>query len=522
MKRIPALDSIRGLLLVLMTINHLIWISGGRSILQLFTQQPLGQFGSAEGFVFISALLAGAIYSKPSLTSLDVRKKAFSRAFTIYRYHLLCLLAVCGWVVFCVYNLPSTRHLMGPNLPNILVAPLETSILSALLINKPNYFDILPLYVLFMLILPVAIAAYRRGLMWLVLLISIGIWLASGSISDAMLLPLFKAISPEMQVQTGYFDPFAWQLLFIAGSALGYLQHKESFSWRHPALTVVALIIAALLFVAHHGAFAQYGIHQGVLYSQASKPELGWLRLLNLATWVYLIALIIESYPKVLVFRPLSYLGRHSLHVFSWQAVLIYVAAPFLNEIRYEAVYLIAVALLTATLWIPAWQRESKSTAATQQRNRLLTATAFLALIAVNFGLVNSPAPTVDSAGVNTGPMPLTIEIKQLVDQTSPVFVMVYDEKDDLMGGASVHARPYSVEEVTQGVTIEELAAGHYAIFAFQDTDQNMTLSFGAGGIPSEGFGYSNDPLLQGMPTMDQIKFAHNAPQTQTIRMNNF
>ncbi|GAL08888.1 OpgC protein [Photobacterium aphoticum] len=43
-----------------MTFNHLIWISGGSTWLQRFTLQPFGQFGAAEGFVFISGLLAGA------------------------------------------------------------------------------------------------------------------------------------------------------------------------------------------------------------------------------------------------------------------------------------------------------------------------------------------------------------------------------------------------------------------------------------------------------------------------------
>ena len=61
MKRIPALDSIRGLLLLIMTLNHLFWISGGSSIYQLFTLQPLGQFGAAEGFILVSGFLAGAI-----------------------------------------------------------------------------------------------------------------------------------------------------------------------------------------------------------------------------------------------------------------------------------------------------------------------------------------------------------------------------------------------------------------------------------------------------------------------------
>ncbi|EJH80513.1 TPA: OpgC domain-containing protein, partial [Vibrio cholerae O1] len=64
MKRIPALDSIRGLLLVLITFNHLIWYSGGTTILQMITHEPVGVFGAAEGFIFMSGLLAGMVYSR--------------------------------------------------------------------------------------------------------------------------------------------------------------------------------------------------------------------------------------------------------------------------------------------------------------------------------------------------------------------------------------------------------------------------------------------------------------------------
>lgn len=75
MKRIPALDSIRGLLLVIMTVNHLIWISGGNSVIQLFSLQPLGQFGAAEGFILVSGFLAGAIYSDPNFQISKYVKK---------------------------------------------------------------------------------------------------------------------------------------------------------------------------------------------------------------------------------------------------------------------------------------------------------------------------------------------------------------------------------------------------------------------------------------------------------------
>ena len=51
-------DSLRGLMLVTMTINHL------PSSLRLFTDESMGIFSAAEGFVFISGLLAGIVYTR--------------------------------------------------------------------------------------------------------------------------------------------------------------------------------------------------------------------------------------------------------------------------------------------------------------------------------------------------------------------------------------------------------------------------------------------------------------------------
>ncbi len=126
MKRIPALDSIRGLLLVIMTINHLIWISGGQSALQYFTLQPLGQFGAAEGFILISGLLAGAVYSRRELSDGEAKRKVWHRAFTIYKYHVASLFVVMLWFTFCVAFLPSLSPVFGASFNNLTETPLLT------------------------------------------------------------------------------------------------------------------------------------------------------------------------------------------------------------------------------------------------------------------------------------------------------------------------------------------------------------------------------------------------------------
>ncbi len=57
-QRRPELDALRGLFLVWMTLTHL------PTRASEWTNQPFGFLSSAEGFVFLSALLVARIYSK--------------------------------------------------------------------------------------------------------------------------------------------------------------------------------------------------------------------------------------------------------------------------------------------------------------------------------------------------------------------------------------------------------------------------------------------------------------------------
>ncbi|WP_407333331.1 OpgC domain-containing protein [Enterovibrio sp. 27052020O] len=518
MKRILALDSIRGLLLVIMTINHLIWTSGGRSVLQYFSQQPLGQFGAAEGFVLISGLLAGAVYSSRKYSHREASNKVLRRALTIYKYHLTSLFIVMLWFTFCAFTFPAASTSLGGSFDNLIASPVATLLLSTLLINKPDYLEILPLYVMFMLILPLALYAFRRGYLWLFLAVSVLVWAFSGSITSSLLSPALELISPDLNVQFGYFDPFAWQLLFVSGAALGYSQRQGTLHWYHPAMTVLAGLFAAGMFAAHHGAFVSWGIHQGVLYHLADKPELGWLRVLNLAAWVYLIAAVIRVAPNALAFAPLSYIGKHSLQVFTWQAVLIFVSAPFLTEMRITHYYSLLVLALTATLWAAAWWQESgKQTTNSLPKGAVLASTVALLLTASLASIKQEQAPII---AMNES-YPLTVKIKDVKDEEAGVMLLIFEDTDNLMGAPSHFAGPYTADQVREGITLNPMPSGYYAIMAFQDLDGNNTLSFGAGGMPTEGFGYSNNPPLQGPPTMDVVKFAHNKAQDQTIYMLN-
>ncbi|MGF1697269.1 OpgC domain-containing protein [Vibrio lamellibrachiae] len=360
MKRNHAIDSVRGLLLLCMAINHYIWITGGWSVVQRLTLQPFGQVGAAEGFIFISGLMVGLIYCRPS--AAQVTRSLFTRVKQLYSYHVasLILIIMLSFSLSYLWSIdPSFIHSMFPFLTR---QPELATPLILLMIHKPAYFDILPMYIAFMLLAPLVITLLYRGKVVLIIAISLAMWLSSSWVDASFWA---AQVAPLTPINTGYFSWLAWQLPFVIGIGLGYSHHHLSIQWfKYKSALIVTAIIATFIFLTHHNVFAQaFGIHQGTLYQLANKPTLGWLRVLNLAMLIYLISYVIHHKPHYLTFRPLALLGRHSLPVFAWHYVVIFTLAPlsrlFIQSATHYNLMLVAVALL---LFIPPLIREKHLT----------------------------------------------------------------------------------------------------------------------------------------------------------------
>ena len=88
MTRRPELDALRGVLLLMMTFTHL------PTRVSAYASQPLGFVSVAEGFVFLSAFVAGSGYSRllRDRGAWEVRRRAWTRAAKLYGCHLGLLL----------------------------------------------------------------------------------------------------------------------------------------------------------------------------------------------------------------------------------------------------------------------------------------------------------------------------------------------------------------------------------------------------------------------------------------------
>jgi hypothetical protein len=303
-------DTLRGLFLVCMTINHL------PTELRSLTDQSLGLFSAAEGFVFLSGLLAGWVYTRKYRAHgrEGLASAATKRAQSIYQWHIGALLAA----FVCVQ---ATEHILGycaPTVPRLFFEhPLEALGLGVSLLYQPGLLDLLPMYCAFVLLLPVVIRALEAGRRWLVLSCSLGLWFAmqfAPAIDGAPLYP----------INTGCFNILAWQMLFIAGVAIGHARISGAEQVKRPN----PLIMAAAAAVAVYGLGIRYAQWPSLWPDQIygmllNKPALGLLRMADFGAVAYLVAAFGARFPSLLMFRPLAFLGRHSLAVVAMQSVAI-------------------------------------------------------------------------------------------------------------------------------------------------------------------------------------------------------
>src|SRR6202789_4242766 len=215
-QRRPELDALRGLFLIWMTLTHL------PTRLSDMVNQPFGFITSAEGFVFLSAMLVATLYTHQILEDGEaVRTKLWKRALMIYGYHLIMLTVV--FTVVAAFAAHTHRAAIY-NLLNFYLAHPGTAILgSLLLIYCPPLLDILPMYVTFLLLTPYVLnMAVRRG--WSRILIVSGlIWrLAQLGLRTWIHNLVVHATGLHIPLQeTGAFNLFAWQAIWVLALWLG-------------------------------------------------------------------------------------------------------------------------------------------------------------------------------------------------------------------------------------------------------------------------------------------------------------
>ena len=321
-RRLWEVDALRGAMLVLMTITH---------IPTRFSNplgQPLGFVSAAEGFVLLSGFVAGMAYTQRQLRDGDagMRDAFLKRALKLY----LCQAALLVFLLtfIALFGVVTEQPAITDLVSFFLERPLTAAFSGLLLLYNPPLLDILPMYVVFMILSPLLLLhASRHG--WSAILVgSAAIWLATQfGLSQAGYDALVRLTGmPVPFRETGAFEMLAWQFVWVLGLWIGSAQAASQpvQPTPFPRWTVrFALAYAGVHLVWRHAIGQAPFPADPQLSLLYDKWQLGPLRLVNFMCLV-LLALhygpwLARRLPRL---RVLELLGRASLPVFCAHLVL--------------------------------------------------------------------------------------------------------------------------------------------------------------------------------------------------------
>jgi hypothetical protein len=328
--RLPELDALRGLMLLGMTLTHLPTRASS------YAYQPLGFVAWAEGFVFISALLTGRIYGSllQSKSLRAVVRRLWLRSAKLYAYHVgLLAVAFTGVAAIAV-------HTQQPALQGLLDFYLahraQATISSLFLVYCPPLLDVLPMYIVFLMLTPLILyVAHLCG--WkFVITPSALLWLAAQfGVRGAIYGFLVEHVSFSIPLRNlGAFDLYAWQFLWIFGLWVGSRASTQLLHWLNSRWAVVlACVVAAAFFMLRYQlVFATHPIDEGNTWVLFDKWQLGVLRLLNFLAFGVLFNAVRPYIARRLAWGPLVLIGKSSLETFSIHVLFCFVALSLVGD----------------------------------------------------------------------------------------------------------------------------------------------------------------------------------------------
>ncbi len=302
------IDWLRGLALVSIFINHM---PGNR--FENWTTRNFGFSDAAELFVLLAGV-AAAFAFYPRMARGDhagVALKALRRAGVLYGMHLVSTLAAVGVFAVAAWLFANDGILELIGVAPVLAEPWSGTLGVMLGGHQLGYFNILPLYVFLILLVPLYLwlAVRHVGLM---LAVSAALYLA------AHLLPIDM---PNFPTDEGwFFNPFAWQLLFAIGIALGIVKVRGATVPWHPlagGLAAAYVIFALVWMQADLGGRISFDLLP-MWVDTLHKSMLPPTRLAHVLALAYL---LVHSplwgwLARISPTNPLTQMGRNSLPVF--------------------------------------------------------------------------------------------------------------------------------------------------------------------------------------------------------------
>lgn len=321
------IDFFRGIAMFIIFVSHVPFDTWGRYIPARF-----GPSDGADIFVFCSGFASAIAFG----TVFTRRSFLLGTARIVFRFWQIYWTQICLFIVTAVVVIVGNQVLDGRdyvqqlNLYPFFEDPMAGMVGLITLTYVPNYFDILPMYMMVLLMVPLAMALKRLHV-GAVVAASLGVWAST---------KLFGLNLPA-DVWTDrpwFFNPFAWQLVFFTGFAFGS-------GWIRPPEPKRWLMLAAFAFVVVMVPLTHWDTVQHIAWVQAfreltwdwtwGKLNYGLFRWLHLLALAYLMRCLLLGHEAILErpwLAPIIVVGQNALAVFVFSIVLARIAGMVLDE----------------------------------------------------------------------------------------------------------------------------------------------------------------------------------------------
>lgn len=340
------LDFFRGVSLIFIFIDHV-----PENVLSYFTLQAVAFFDAAEIFIFISGFTAALVYGRRLARkgALHATAQVLRRAWQLYVAHIFLFVLFVAEVSYTATAFKNPMYNEEMRVAEFLDEPHIAVVKALLLEFQPAFLDILPLYIVMLVIFPAVLLGMRRHWLWVL-------------VSSAMLylvVQIFDISVPAYpEGHVWYFNPLAWQFLFVAGAVLGNRTAHgailtQSAGWARffrvaypAAIVVLAATLVVKISWTIHGLWEPFpGLFLKPLWP-VNKNNLSPLRLVPFFALVLLVATHVPRDARFLgsmAARPLVLCGRQSLEIFCLGILLSALGHFILSEYTSAIVIQLAV-----------------------------------------------------------------------------------------------------------------------------------------------------------------------------------
>lgn len=352
------LDLFRGLALWLIFLDHI-----PENIVNWFTLRNYGFSDATEIFIFISGYTAAFVYGRAMRERGFIVSSAriLRRAWQIYVAHIFLFTIFMAEIAYVSSTFSNPLYAEEMNILGFLKQPDITIFQAMLLKFRPVNMDVLPLYIVLLLLFPPVL----RILLWQPAYALIGA-------AAVYVLALHYHINlPAYPNGEWFFNPFAWQLLFVFGAwcAVGGAQRLRGLL---QSRIVFAVAIAYLLFALFITLTWHFDVLKplvpnwlGEVLYPIDKTNLDVLRF---AHFLALAAVTVRFIPpdwsvlKWRVLQPAIRCGQHSLEIFCLGVFLAFAAQFIISEwsggpLLQAALSAAGILIMIATANLISWYR---------------------------------------------------------------------------------------------------------------------------------------------------------------------